>query len=77
MTETSFTQANPAFVPRTDDPEPEVDVIEVFEMGNVEPIAVYEQPAEEPQPVDEPVDELDEAPVEENDVEEEPPADEE
>jgi hypothetical protein len=77
MTETTFSQANPAFAPNphTDDPEPEVREVEVMEFGNEEPVAVYEEPVyEEPQPVDEPVDE---EPLDEEPVEEEPPADEE
>jgi hypothetical protein len=53
MTETSFSQVNPAFVPAA-----VVDEVVVEEFGNDEPVAVYEEPVveDDPQPVDEPVD---------------------
>lgn len=72
MTETSFTQANPAFVPSEVTPVA-TEEFEVFEFGNDEPIAIVV----DPQVVDAPVYEEDEPePIEEDDVEE-PPADEE
>jgi hypothetical protein len=67
-TETSHTLANAAFMPK------ETQTVEVYEAGNEEPIAVYEEPVYIPQDVDEPVDE---EPVADEPDEEEPPADEE